>query len=170
MRSSSEQARSCLCCSQCCQSSRRVAIEYYSSARYGDQSYASGTVDINCIVCHRTRYHRGLPEWRRHQVPSSRTNNSSLYALMLISAAQDGSTKQAQRQKDMDEFNKPDSDVFIYILSTRAGGVGINLTTADTVIIFDPDFNPHQVCPSRLNAPLQLSDRTIGPSSHCKVA
>ncbi|GJE85782.1 chromatin remodeling factor-like protein [Phanerochaete sordida] len=56
----------------------------------------------------------------------------------------DGSTKQADRQKGMDEFNKPGSDVFIYILSTRAGGVGINLTTADTVIIFDPDFNPHQ--------------------------
>ncbi|KZT02402.1 uncharacterized protein LAESUDRAFT_661821 [Laetiporus sulphureus 93-53] len=56
----------------------------------------------------------------------------------------DGSTKQADRQKGMDEFNKPDSDIFIYLLTTRAGGVGINLWTADTVIIFDPDFNPHQ--------------------------
>ncbi|KZT75062.1 hypothetical protein DAEQUDRAFT_659936 [Daedalea quercina L-15889] len=56
----------------------------------------------------------------------------------------DGNTKQADRQKGMDEFNKPGSDVFIYILTTRAGGVGINLWTADTVIIFDPDFNPHQ--------------------------
>lgn len=44
----------------------------------------------------------------------------------------------------MDEFNKPESDVFIYLLTTRAGGVGINLWSADTVIIFDPDFNPHQ--------------------------
>lgn len=59
--------------------------------------------------------------------------------------SQDGNTKQSDRQKDMDKFNKPDSDVFIYILTTRAGGVGINLWTADTVIIFDPDFNPHQV-------------------------
>lgn len=50
----------------------------------------------------------------------------------------------------MDEFNKPGSDIFIYILSTRAGGVGINLTTADTVIIFDPDFNPHQDLQVRL--------------------
>ncbi|KAF8846211.1 hypothetical protein BDN67DRAFT_918420 [Paxillus ammoniavirescens] len=56
----------------------------------------------------------------------------------------DGETKQAARQKGMDEFNKPDSGIFIYLLTTRAGGVGINLYTADTVIIFDPDFNPHQ--------------------------
>ncbi|KAF9244536.1 hypothetical protein BU15DRAFT_42035 [Melanogaster broomeanus] len=56
----------------------------------------------------------------------------------------DGDTKQAARQKGMDEFNKPDSEIFIYLLTTRAGGVGINLYTADTVIIFDPDFNPHQ--------------------------
>ncbi|KAH7106747.1 SNF2 family N-terminal domain-containing protein [Auriculariales sp. MPI-PUGE-AT-0066] len=56
----------------------------------------------------------------------------------------DGDTKQSDRQKYMDEFNGPDSDVFIFILSTRAGGVGINLFTADTVIIFDPDYNPHQ--------------------------
>ncbi|KAH7910697.1 hypothetical protein BJ138DRAFT_1064605 [Hygrophoropsis aurantiaca] len=56
----------------------------------------------------------------------------------------DGNTKQADRQKGMDEFNRPGSDVFIYLLTTRAGGVGINLFTADTVIIFDPDFNPHQ--------------------------
>ena len=60
--------------------------------------------------------------------------------------SKDGNTKQVDRQKGMDEFNKPDSDIFIYILTTRAGGVGINLWTADTVIIFDPDFNPHQVC------------------------
>ncbi len=45
----------------------------------------------------------------------------------------------------MDEFNKADSDIFIYLLTTRAGGVGINLWSADTVIIFDPDYNPHQV-------------------------
>jgi len=59
--------------------------------------------------------------------------------------SQDGNTKQSERQKGMDEFNRLGSDVFIYILSTRAGGVGINLWSADTVIVFDPDFNPHQV-------------------------
>ncbi|KAJ6627101.1 SNF2 family N-terminal domain-containing protein [Mycena sp. CBHHK59/15] len=56
----------------------------------------------------------------------------------------DGNTKGKDRQKGMDEFNREGSDIFIYLLTTRAGGVGINLFTADTVIIFDPDFNPHQ--------------------------
>ncbi|KAJ7673039.1 P-loop containing nucleoside triphosphate hydrolase protein [Mycena polygramma] len=56
----------------------------------------------------------------------------------------DGKTDADERQRDMDWFNNSDSDVFIYILTTRSGGVGINLFTADTVIIFDPDYNPHQ--------------------------
>lgn len=44
----------------------------------------------------------------------------------------DGNVKQAKRQKDMDEFNAPGSEVFLYLLTTRAGGVGVNLATADT--------------------------------------
>jgi SNF2 family DNA or RNA helicase len=42
----------------------------------------------------------------------------------------------------IEEFNKPGSDIFLFILSTRAGGQGVNLQTADTVIIFDSDWNP----------------------------
>lgn len=56
----------------------------------------------------------------------------------------DGSVAQEERQKRIDTFNDRDSDTFVFLLSTRAGGVGINLATADTVIIFDADFNPHQ--------------------------
>lgn len=44
----------------------------------------------------------------------------------------DGDIAQAKRQKDMDKFNAPDSDIFIFLLTTRAGGVGINLASADT--------------------------------------
>jgi hypothetical protein len=49
-----------------------------------------------------------------------------------------------EKQKRIDQFNAPESPLFAFLLSTRAGGVGINLATADTVIILDPDFNPHQ--------------------------
>lgn len=54
----------------------------------------------------------------------------------------DGSTPGIERQKRIDTFNKEGSDKLIFILSTRAGGIGINLATADVVILFDSDFNP----------------------------
>lgn len=43
----------------------------------------------------------------------------------------------------MNAFNS-DLDMFVFLLSTRAGGLGINLTAADTCIIYDSDWNPHQ--------------------------
>ncbi|PRW57711.1 CHROMATIN REMODELING 5 isoform A [Chlorella sorokiniana] len=54
----------------------------------------------------------------------------------------DGSTPAHQRHQAMDHFNAPGSPDFAFLLSTRAGGLGINLATADTVIIFDSDWNP----------------------------
>jgi ATP-dependent helicase STH1/SNF2 len=54
----------------------------------------------------------------------------------------DGSTPADEREKRMYKFNAPDSPYFIFLLSTRAGGLGLNLTAADTVIIFDSDWNP----------------------------
>lgn len=56
----------------------------------------------------------------------------------------DGTMGSLQKQKRIDEFNAPNSPLFAFLLSTRAGGIGINLASADTVIILDPDFNPHQ--------------------------
>ncbi|KFA79390.1 hypothetical protein S40288_06081 [Stachybotrys chartarum IBT 40288] len=56
----------------------------------------------------------------------------------------DGQISSLEKQRRIDAFNAPDSPIFAFLLSTRAGGVGINLATADTVIIMDPDFNPHQ--------------------------
>ena len=45
-------------------------------------------------------------------------------------------------QKSIDEYNRPGSSKFIFMLSTRAGGLGINLATADIVILYDSDWNP----------------------------
>ncbi|ORZ02135.1 hypothetical protein BCR43DRAFT_481067 [Syncephalastrum racemosum] len=56
----------------------------------------------------------------------------------------DGETNSLERQNNIDRFNAPNSDIFCLLLTTRAGGVGINLATADTVILYDLDFNPHQ--------------------------
>ena len=53
----------------------------------------------------------------------------------------DGSTPLPQRQKMMEKFNN-DNQVFVFILSTRSGGLGINLVGADTVIFYDSDWNP----------------------------
>ena len=54
----------------------------------------------------------------------------------------DGNTTYEEREDRIYEYNKKDSEKFIFILSTRAGGLGINLQTADTVIIYDSDWNP----------------------------
>lgn len=54
----------------------------------------------------------------------------------------DGSIKGELRKQALDHFNAEGSADFCFLLSTRAGGLGINLATADTVIIFDSDWNP----------------------------
>ncbi|OAG29231.1 hypothetical protein NEDG_01304 [Nematocida displodere] len=54
----------------------------------------------------------------------------------------DGSTGTEDRCEAIEEFNKPDSSTFIFLLSTRAGGLGINLATADVVVVYDNDWNP----------------------------
>ncbi|KAM5569323.1 putative ATP-dependent DNA helicase CHR12 [Rosa sericea] len=54
----------------------------------------------------------------------------------------DGSTKTEERGTLLKRFNAPDSPYFMFLLSTRAGGLGLNLQSADTVIIFDSDWNP----------------------------
>lgn len=75
----------------------------------------------------------------------------------------DGGVPSAQRKISIDHFNAEDSKDFVFLLSTRAGGLGINLMTADTVIIFDSDWNPQ--------ADLQAMARAhrIGQKKHVSV-
>lgn len=63
----------------------------------------------------------------------------------------DGGTAHEDRIAAIDEYNKPGSSKFVFLLTTRAGGLGINLVTADTVVLFDSDWNPQ--------ADLQAMDR-----------
>merc|ERR1719264_1780645 len=55
----------------------------------------------------------------------------------------DGGVTGTLRQEAIDRFNAPGAEQFCFLLSTRAGGLGINLYTADTVFIYDSDWNPH---------------------------
>jgi ATP-dependent helicase STH1/SNF2 len=75
----------------------------------------------------------------------------------------DGTTKSDDRSDLLREFNAPDSPYFMFLLSTRAGGLGLNLQTADTVIIYDSDWNPHQ--------DLQAQDRAhrIGQKNEVRI-
>ena len=54
----------------------------------------------------------------------------------------DGSTSRVRRTLDLRVFNRKKSTIFIYLMSTRAGGLGLNCQTADTVILYDSDWNP----------------------------
>ena len=54
----------------------------------------------------------------------------------------DGTTNRIAREMDMRSFNAPASKAFLYLISTRAGGMGINLATADTVVLYDTCYNP----------------------------
>lgn len=54
----------------------------------------------------------------------------------------DGGTARAKRNYVVNSFNAPNSDKFLFLMSTRAGGMGLNLQTADTCVLFDSDWNP----------------------------
>ncbi|XP_061606190.1 SWI/SNF related, matrix associated, actin dependent regulator of chromatin, subfamily a, member 4a isoform X3 [Phyllopteryx taeniolatus] len=75
----------------------------------------------------------------------------------------DGTTKAEDRGMLLKTFNDPASEYFVFLLSTRAGGLGLNLQSADTVVIFDSDWNPHQ--------DLQAQDRAhrIGQQNEVRV-
>ena len=75
----------------------------------------------------------------------------------------DGNTKSEDRGSRIDAFNAKDSIYKVFILSTRAGGLGLNLQAADTVVIFDSDWNPQM--------DLQAQDRAhrIGQKNEVRV-
>lgn len=75
----------------------------------------------------------------------------------------DGRIRGEMRQEAIDRYSKPDSDRFAFLLCTRAGGLGINLTAADTVIIYDSDWNPQN------DLQAQARCHRIGQSKSVKI-
>ncbi|CAN7067800.1 unnamed protein product [Brassica rapa subsp. trilocularis] len=75
----------------------------------------------------------------------------------------DGNTGGDERDASIEAYNKPGSEKFVFLLSTRAGGLGINLATADIVILYDSDWNPQ--------VDLQAQDRAhrIGQKKEVQV-
>lgn len=75
----------------------------------------------------------------------------------------DGQTPHEDRQRQINEFNEDNSEKFVFMLSTRAGGLGINLATADVVVLYDSDWNPQM--------DLQAMDRAhrIGQKKQVRV-
>ncbi|KAA8898562.1 hypothetical protein TRICI_006517 [Trichomonascus ciferrii] len=75
----------------------------------------------------------------------------------------DGSTGHEDRIQAIDDYNKEGSEKFVFLLTTRAGGLGINLTSADVVVLYDSDWNPQ--------ADLQAMDRAhrIGQTKQVMV-
>lgn len=89
----------------------------------------------------------------------------------------DGQTAHEERIQAIEDFNRPGSDKFVFLLTTRAGGLGINLATADIVILYDSDWNPQvdlqaqdrahrigqtkQVCVFRLVAEHTIEEKII---------
>lgn len=75
----------------------------------------------------------------------------------------DGQTDHIDRINAIDEYNKEGSEKFVFLLTTRAGGLGINLTSADVVVLYDSDWNPQ--------ADLQAMDRAhrIGQKKQVRV-
>ena len=75
----------------------------------------------------------------------------------------DGQTPHEDRDRQIQEYNAEGSEKFIFMLSTRAGGLGINLYTADIVVLYDSDWNPQM--------DLQAMDRAhrIGQKKQVKV-
>ncbi|OWZ23704.1 DNA repair and recombination protein [Phytophthora megakarya] len=96
-----------------------------------------------------------LAVWKKRRertlIFSRSTRMLDIIQLFLITKATrfcrlDGSTKVEERLQMVNDFNNPGSNTTVFLISTRAGGVGLNLQSATNVVIFDPSWNPAHDC------------------------
>lgn len=72
----------------------------------------------------------------------------------MLPVAVAGNTSGEDRESQIEEYNRAGTEKFIFLLSTRAGGLGINLYTADVVVLYDSDWNPQMDLQASLWSPL----------------
>jgi chromodomain-helicase-DNA-binding protein 4 len=89
-----------------------------------------------------------------------------LHGENIESYRMDGDTPVGDRLTLMDQFNQNDA-IKVFLLTTRTGGLGINLTSADTIIIFDADWNPHQDIQAMARASIGQKEAGFG-STDCR--
>uniref|UniRef100_A0AAV1VGZ9 Uncharacterized protein n=1 Tax=Peronospora matthiolae TaxID=2874970 RepID=A0AAV1VGZ9_9STRA len=96
-----------------------------------------------------------LSVWKKRReralIFSRSTRMLDIIQLFIIAKATrysrlDGTTKVEERLQMVNDFNNPDSNTTVFLISTRAGGVGLNLQSATNVVIFDPSWNPAHDC------------------------
>uniref|UniRef100_M4BF79 Helicase C-terminal domain-containing protein n=1 Tax=Hyaloperonospora arabidopsidis (strain Emoy2) TaxID=559515 RepID=M4BF79_HYAAE len=96
-----------------------------------------------------------LSVWKKRReralIFSRSTRMLDIIQLFIIAKATrysrlDGTTKVEERLQMINDFNNPDSNTTVFLISTRAGGVGLNLQSATNVVIFDPSWNPAHDC------------------------
>lgn len=82
------------------------------------------------------------------------------------SMCMDGSTQIGSRQKLIEAFNS-DPGVFVFLLTTKVGGLGVNLTGASRVVIYDPDWNPSTDTQARERAWRIGQDKQVRQGTEC---
>jgi DNA excision repair protein ERCC-6 len=112
-----------------------------ASAEYGDPSRSGKLqVTLKILSAWREQGHRCLVFSQTQQmldiIEGAVANAGYSYRRM------DGNTSIASRMTLIDEFNDDDRGVFVFLLTTKVGGLGVNLTGANRVLLFDPDWNP----------------------------
>ncbi len=99
-----------------------------------------------CVLCMPTRQHILTSQRLNHGAGTFANCPHALTKVLLPatrSCSLTGEVPGSERQKRVDAFNNQPDNYCVFLLSTRAGGLGLNLATADTVIIYDSDWNPH---------------------------
>ena len=75
----------------------------------------------------------------------------------------DGATNRVTRELEVRAFNAPDSPYFLYLISTRAGGQGINLASADAVVLYDSCYNP------QVDLQVMRASSALGTCAHARM-